>query len=61
MSALGNRDNFDQTAKEETDTGTRIRIEALRFLRENEPGQFEMLKEDLEGTDIWQRFQKEYG
>lgn len=61
MSALGNRDNFDQTPSEEIDTDTRIRIESLRFLRENEPEQFEMLKEDLVGTDIWQRFQKEYG
>lgn len=55
---LGNRDELDE---ELGDVKKRIVIESLRFLRENEPEEFEKRKEKLEGTGLWRLFQKEYG
>jgi hypothetical protein len=51
---LGNRSELEKRK-------ARIQIESLRYLRENDPEAFQKAKEDLEGTDLWQLFQKEYG
>ena len=51
---FGNREKFDSGSKT-------LQIESLRYLREHEPKQFEKLKEDLEGTDLWKEFKRKHG
>ena len=56
---LGNRDGL-----ESGDIGSsrkRILIESLRFLKERNEEEFEKYKQELEGTDLWKTFQREYG
>lgn len=53
---LGNREEIETLGT----TQRRIVVEALRFLKENEPEEFEKRKQQLEGTDLWNQYQKEY-
>ncbi len=53
---LGNREEIEALGS----TQRRIVVESLRFLRENNPEEFENRKQQLEGTKLWQKFQKEY-
>ena len=58
---LGTRSQFEGKKEDLSDTELRIRIESLRYLRKNEPDKFKEAREKLKDTDLWQRFQREYG
>lgn len=47
--------------RNQADTDTRIAVETLRYFQKNDEESFEELRKDLEGTELWERFEKEYG
>lgn len=58
---LGNRNEIETDSNTLESPKKRIYVETLRYLRENDSDQFEELKQQLQGTDLWNQFQKEYG
>lgn len=52
---LGNRDELEESVD------VRLQIESLRYLQQNEPETFKEAKSRLEGTELWNIFQREYG
>lgn len=58
---LGKRDVLELRKEELGDTEKRIAIESLRYMRENDPEHFEQYKKDLQGSSLWEQFQREYG
>jgi hypothetical protein len=44
-----------------SDIDSRIAVETLRYFQKNDEESFEELREDLEGTELWKRFEREYG
>lgn len=52
---LGNRDEINGSID------ARLQVESLRYLYENEPEEFQKAKRRLEGTDLWEAYEREYG
>lgn len=47
--------------RNQADTDTRIAVETLRYFQKNDEESFERFRKDLQGTPLWERFEKEYG